>query len=94
MSLALKDKRLLLDKVVWGGVKRPFQTVRLVKDPDSLEHRDVLGIELKKAPTYHTLLAPMDCLIDVLLYSNNGWEGGNIYLVPTTFPVLHRHHFI
>ena len=34
MSLALKDKRLLLDKVGWGEVKRPFQTVRLAKDPD------------------------------------------------------------
>lgn len=94
MSLALKDKRLLLDKVVWGEVKRPLQTVRLAKDPDSLEHSDVLGIEFKKASTYHTLLAPMDCLFDVLFYSNNGWEGGNIYSVPTTFPVLYRHHFI
>lgn len=74
MSLALKDKRLLLDKVGWGGVKRPFQTVRLAKDPDSLEHRDMLGIEFKKAPTYHTLLAPMDCLMYYCILTMDGRE--------------------
>ena len=40
--------------------------MRLAKDPDSLEHRDVLGIELKKHPL--TILFWLPWTVHLLYY--------------------------